>query len=241
MKRPVGTTPHDWERIAAAEAFFGVLTDAKYRAAELTPERIGDFYATGDADIDWVVTTFERVFGATPKGGAALDVGCGVGRLARAMRRHAAHVTGFDVADTMLALARRHAGEGVDYVATLPVGPFDWVNSLVVFQHIEPQEGIALLQRVLNSLRPAGLVSMQITAWREPHLTSTPMGKWKRFVQLALARAGVRRPENLIQMHDYNLSQVVKAFVEAGINEQRLIHTNHGGHHGVWLFGQKRT
>lgn len=66
---------HDWERIAASEAFFGVLTDDKYRAAELTPARIAEFYATGDTDIGWVVTTFQRVFGVAPKGGTALDVG----------------------------------------------------------------------------------------------------------------------------------------------------------------------
>lgn len=230
---------HDWERIAASEAFFGVLTDDKYRAAELTPERIAEFYATGDTDIGWVATTFQRVFGVAPKGGAALDVGCGVGRLAKAMRAHADKVTGFDVSDSMLKLARQYAGEGVDYVTALPAGPHDWVNSFVVFQHIEPTEGLALLKRVLGTLNPNGFASIQITGWRTDHALPTGLRKLKRAAHFALARAGARPAESLIQMHDYNLSDVIRAFVEAGIDEHHLVHTNHGGHHGVWVFGRK--
>lgn len=230
---------HDWERIAASEAFFGVLTDARYRSTELNTARIAEFYATGETDVAWIMGIFQRVFGVAPNGGAALDVGCGVGRLARAMRIHAEDVTGFDVSNAMLERARQHAGDGVRYVAELPAGPFDWVNSLVVFQHIEPREGLPLLRQVLASLRPGGFASIQVTAWRDPHLTPTFSRKWKRRAHLALARTGLRAPENLIQMHDYNLSEVIRAFVEAGVATQRLVHTDHGGHHGVWVFGRK--
>jgi len=237
--RPARAMTHDWERIAATEAFFGVLTDAKYRAAELTPERIAEFYATGETDIDGVMTTFRRVFGVAPKGGAALDVGCGVGRLARAMRAHVDQVTGFDVSDAMLARARQYAGEGVTYVSTFPTGSFDWVNSLVVFQHIPPSEGLGLLRRVLGLLKPGGFASIQITLWRDPHLAPTWPRKARRFAHLALARAGLRPPESLIEMYDYTLSEVIQVFVEAGLTEQHLIHTDHGGHHGVWVFARK--
>jgi SAM-dependent methyltransferase len=230
---------HDWERIAASEAFFGVLTADKYRASELTPERIAEFYATGEADIDWVIGTFQRVFGAAPSGATALDIGCGVGRLARAMRPHAARVIGYDVSDSMLALAKKHAGEGVDYVTDFPAGPFGWINSFVVLQHIEPSEGLALLKRALAGLAPGGFASIQVTAWRTAHQLPTGLRKLKRAAHFALARAGVRPAEALIQMHDYSLTDVVQAFVEAGIEEQHLVHTDHGGHHGVWVFGRK--
>jgi SAM-dependent methyltransferase len=230
---------HDWERIAASEAFFGVLTDDKYRAAELTPERIAEFYATGDADIGAVINTFKTAFGAAPAGAPALDIGCGVGRLARAMRPYATQVTGYDVSDSMLALARKHAGDGVDYVTALPGGPFGWISSFVVFQHIEPPEGLALLKRALATLAPGGFASIQITAWRTAHALPTGLQKLKRAAHFALARAGARPAESLIQMHDYNLSDVIRAFVEAGVVEQHLVHTDHGGHHGVWVFGRR--
>lgn len=230
---------HDWERIAASEAFFGVLTADKYRAAQLTPERIAEFYATGDADISWVIDTFARVFAVAPKSGTALDIGCGVGRLARAMRRHATKVIGYDVSDSMLALARQHAGEGVEYVTAFPGGPFDWINSFVVLQHIEPPEGITLLKRALGGLAPGGFASIQVTAWRTDHMLPTGLRKLKRAAHFALARAGARPAEALIQMHDYDLTDVIRAFVEAGIEEQHLVHTDHGGHHGVWVFGRK--
>jgi SAM-dependent methyltransferase len=231
---------HDWERIAASEAFFGVLTADKYRASELTPERIAEFYATGETDIRWVIDTFRRVFGVAPSCGTALDIGCGVGRLARAMRSHAGKVIGYDVSDSMLALAKTHAGEGVDYVTTFPEGPFGWINSFVVLQHIEPREGLALLKRALAGLAPGGFASIQVTAWRTAHQLPTGLRKLRRVTHFALARAGVRPAEALIQMHDYALTDVIRAFVEAGIEEQHLVHTDHRGHHGVWVFG-KRT
>ncbi|MGE5668568.1 MAG: hypothetical protein ACM338_10280 [Betaproteobacteria bacterium] len=40
-------------------------------------------------------------------------------------------------------------------------------------------------------------------------------------------------------MHDYALTDVIRTFVEAGFEEQHLVHTDHGGHHGVWVFGRK--
>lgn len=232
---------HDWERIAAAEAFFGVLTDDKYRSGELTPERIAEFYATGDAEIGWVIDTLRRTTGAAPADGVALDIGCGVGRLARAMRPYAKRVIGFDVSDSMLALARKHAGEGVEYVGAFPDGAFDWINSFVVFQHIEPSEGLALLKRALATLAPGGFVSIHVTAWRTAHALPTGVQKLKRAAHFALARAGARPAESLIQMHDYNLSDVIRLFVEADVHEQRLVHTDHGGHHGVWVIGRKMS
>lgn len=231
---------HDWERIAAKEAFFGVVTADKYRASELTPERIAEFYATGEGDIADILATFQRVFAAAPSNGRALDIGCGVGRLARAIRKHARDVVGYDVSDSMLALAREHAGEGVDYTTTLPGGAFDWINSYVVFQHIPPAEGLALLKRALALLAPGGFVSIQLTAWRTAHLEPKgPLRQAKRAAHLALARAGARPAEALIQMHDYALTDVIRAFVEAGVTQQHLVHTDHGGHHGVWVFGRR--
>ncbi|MGE5668567.1 MAG: class I SAM-dependent methyltransferase [Betaproteobacteria bacterium] len=164
---------HDWERIAATEAFFGVLTADKYRAKELTPMRIAEFYATGEADIGWVIDTFRRVFSTTPSDATALDIGCGVGRLSRAMRAHASRVIGYDVSDSMLKLARKHAGDGIDYVTDFPDGPFGWINSFVVLQHIKPPEGLALLSRALAGLAPGGFASIQVTAWRTAHQLPT--------------------------------------------------------------------
>jgi SAM-dependent methyltransferase len=232
--------PHDWERIAEKEAFFGVFTAERFRTARLTPEHIAEFYHTGENNISYVLDCFRRVFADAPDRGVAIDIGCGVGRLARAMRAHAERVIGYDVSGTMVALARIHAGEGVEYVTELPAGPFHWINSYIVLQHIPPVDGLALLRRAMSGLGPRGFVSIHVTAWRDPGLQSSGMVNLLRgLFARALARAGRRPLDALIQMHDYALTDVVRLLVEAGVGELHLLHVNHGGHHGVWICGRR--
>lgn len=230
---------HDWERIAAQEAFYGVLTDPRFRSGALTPESIAEFYDSGAGEIAGVVDRFNALMGRIPMGGVALDIGCGVGRLARAMRAHAATVYGYDVSETMLALARKHAGEGVEYVRVLPHGPLDWINCYIVLQHIPPQAGLSVLRDAFSRAAPGCLASIHATAWRDSRHTLSPLGSMRRSLSLGLARLRGDSPERLIQMFDYNFSDVLRVFVEAGFGPMHLEPTDHGGHHGFWIFAQK--
>jgi len=58
-------------------------------------------------------------------------------------------------------------------------------------------------------------------------------------VRVQLARLGVISRDTLIRMHDYALSDVVRLFVDAGFAELHLRHTDHGGHHGVWILARR--
>ena len=49
----------------------------------------------------------------------------------------------------------------------------------------------------------------------------------------------LKLPIGQILMYDYDLSQVIRIFNEAGIEDMRLISTNHSGHHGVIILGRK--
>jgi len=46
-------------------------------------------------------------------------------------------------------------------------------------------------------------------------------------------------PVGQILMYDYDLSRVVRLLNLAGIEEIRLVSTNHDGHHGFIILGQK--
>jgi len=84
----------------------------------------------------------------------AVDVGCGGGILAESMAMAGARVTGLDMAESPLAVARLHAldsGAEVDYLASTAedfaarrAGEFDLVTCLEMLEHVpEPASTIA--------------------------------------------------------------------------------------------------
>ncbi|MDF2901326.1 MAG: hypothetical protein K0Q62_1385 [Phenylobacterium sp.] len=225
-------TDADWRELGSTQPYWGVLTHPDYRVENLTDERLEVFYASGAQYIGDIVARLEQATGAAPSG-KALDFGCGVGRLAEAMASYA-QTTGYDIAPGMLAKARERGGQA-DYVDALPDGPFDWINSFIVFQHIPPQRGMELIEQVLARLAPGGHISLHVTAWREAHLVpAKPTG-----LRAALLPQATQAAVGVVSMYDYDLSQVLRLLNLAGVEELSLISTNHGGHHGAVLLGRK--
>jgi len=97
----------------------------------------------------------------TLRGRKVLDVGCGGGLLAEAMARKGAVVTGLDLADELLQVARLHAleaGVAVDYVletaeahALSHAGEYDVVTCMEMLEHVpDPTAVIAALGRLVK-------------------------------------------------------------------------------------------
>jgi 2-polyprenyl-6-hydroxyphenyl methylase/3-demethylubiquinone-9 3-methyltransferase len=90
-----------------------------------------------------------------------IDIGCGGGVLAESLSRLGAAVTGVDLSQDLLTLARIHArdvGLGIDYryisaerLAGQEPGEFDILTCLEVLEHVpRPQELIAACSRLLK-------------------------------------------------------------------------------------------
>jgi SAM-dependent methyltransferase len=155
------------------------------------------------------------------------------------MTRYAQRVTGYDISPGMLELARARGGRAT-YVGELPDGPFDWINSFIVFQHIPPERGLAILEQLLARLAPGGVVSLHVTVWRERTHEWPAWTGWRRLAAPILKWRWRRRlPVGQILMFDYDLSAVVRRLNEAGVGDMRLMSTDHGGHHGVVILGRK--
>jgi len=231
-------TDADWREVGRSQPYWGVITAPQYRTENLTPDNVEAFYRSGVADIADIVRRIAAATGAPPRG-RALDFGCGAGRLAEAMTAHADSVTGYDVSPGMLAKARERGGKAT-YVEALPDGPFDWINSFIVFQHIPPERGLQLMAELLARLAPGGCVSLQVTVWREQAHVWPASSGWRRWLRAPLQWLWARRlPVGQIIMFDYDLSQVVRRLNEAGVVDLTLAPTDHGGHHGVILIGRK--
>lgn len=231
--------PHDWEIIGSRDPWFGVLSSNEYRADQVDEERRKAFYATGVGDIAYVLDRFDADLGARPSEGAVLDIGCGVGRLSYALAKVMPAVTGYDVSESMLKIARAHAPSNLTLTSALPAGPFSWINSLIVFQHIPPTEGLQLLRSCLALASPGAFASIQITGWRDSGPPRKPLAHLRRRLRMLLHRGTGKQVDPLIQMHDYNFSDVMRCFAEAGFSRVVLHHTCHGMHHGAWFIARK--
>ena len=145
------------------------------------PERRHDwdadeFFRTGEAEIDGTLERAER-FGLPRARERALDFGCGVGRLTQAMCRHFDRVDGVDIAPSMIAAAERLNRHGdrcryhlndSDSLAFLAAESFDFVYSVLVLQHMEPELARRYLAELVRVLRPGGLLVFQVPGGRTP-------------------------------------------------------------------------
>ena len=234
-------TDTDWAMLGEGEPFFGVLSAPRFLRANITPETLEEFWETGRADMHGYRQLIRNHFGDFSDA-SALDFGCGVGRLTRAMGEMCQKATGLDISPGMLAEARRHALANVNYVSELGDETFDWLNSIIVFQHIPPQRGYRLLEDLLGRVNPGGALSLHITLFKDEnflaHLCPTlRRGQWdgERFVSFDPLQGEVGGME----MYDYDMSRVIEMTSRHGFQNLIIQHTNHGGCHGVIMFGRK--
>jgi SAM-dependent methyltransferase len=230
---------HDWEIVGSRDPFFGVIVSEEFRAARMDADARQRFYATGESDIAQVLSWFDADFGARPNEGEALDIGCGVGRLSYAIAKVMPKVTGYDVSESMIRVAREGAPVNLTLTTQLPPGPFSWINSYIVFQHIPPAEGIALLAACLDRAAPRAFASIQITGWREGLRPRTLIERLRHWRNLRMHRQKGWPVDPLIQMHDYNFSEVMRCFMSRGFGRLVLRHTDHGHHHGAWVLARR--
>lgn len=239
-------TDRDWEVIGTQQPFFGVLANEQFLLQNLTETGKDEFYESGRRDIAKVVDALSRVNGGRFAPRTALDFGCGVGRLTFAMTKYARTVIGVDVAAPMLDVATREATarrvKHVELRADLPSEPVDWVNSLIVFQHIPPARGYAILERLLALLAPGGLLSVQLVFYRDERHTAELVRDLAdyRFDGSTLEVLSIKPTDaGYMTMYDYDLNVVMRLLFRAGIDPVTAQHTDHGGCHGAWLFGVK--
>jgi SAM-dependent methyltransferase len=231
---------HDWELVARRDPYFGVVSVEEFRSGKMTAETKRRFYESGETDIARVLGWFDADLGARPNAGCALDIGCGVGRLTSAIARVMPKVVGYDISETMVALARAEAPPNAEFATTLPDGPFSWLNSYIVFQHIPPAEGLKLLEACLARATPDCFLSIQITGWRDgPKAIRNPIARLRRWLIHQSVRNTDGPADKLIRMHDYDFSEVLRRVTAAGFERVVLRHTNHVGSHGAWIIARR--
>lgn len=143
------------------------------------------FWASGEDALARSLAMFDLQVGP---GQRVLEIGCGIGRLTRAIARRGAFVIGLDVSAEMVAQAERVLADVSDRVR-LVVGngrdlapcadqDVDLVYSFVTFQHIpDPDVTAGYLREMGRVLRPGGRALFQLSDDPRLHRSETWMGQ----------------------------------------------------------------
>ncbi len=230
----------DWNALGEAEPFFAVLTDERFLRDRMSEEDREAFFASGEEDIAHVFDLIAQPDFA-PK--FALDFGCGVGRLTRALAKRIEHVAGVDVAPSMLRIARENVSQAT-FSAEIPDQRFDLIVSLIVFQHIPVRRGEALLDEILRHLSDDGVAALQFT-FRRPgsflrRVARTIRGRVPLVHRIAQRLRG-ERPMPYMQMNEYDLARVTAILRRHECEEPRVIPTNHGGIKGAIVVASRKS
>lgn len=228
-------TDRDWRKWGEIDPYFGVYSDERFRSDRLSKEDLETFFASGETHIAHVVDTIKQTLVPDFAPESALDFGSGVGRLVIPMRRRIAHVTGVDISPAMIREAQKNcerAGIGnVEFVISkegLPdvLGPFDFIHSQVVFQHIPWSRGRGFLQALAARVHPKGVLAVHLLGkCVAPGITRGlararyvfPPVHW-------LWNLAKRRPllEPPMQLHAYPLSEVIHDLASAGFSNVHM-------------------
>jgi SAM-dependent methyltransferase len=154
-----------WDSRAEEDAFYFVDDRLEYGSPDLDR-----FWAEGEKDLD---TLLEAVGAELKPSDDVVDIGCGVGRLSRAISKRARTVRSVDVSPKMLEQAKKYNADidNVEWVlgdgtslAGIDSGSADAAVSHVVFQHIpDPEVTLGYVRELGRVLRPGGWAAFQIS------------------------------------------------------------------------------
>jgi SAM-dependent methyltransferase len=158
----------DWEALAEIDPLWAILGDPSRRGGRW---EIEEFFATAEATIAPILSAAEQL-GVPARRERALDFGCGVGRITRALGARFESACGVDISERMVGLARElNAGHpkcafvvnDAPDLRRFEAGTFDFVFENLALQHL-PAKALVwrYVAEFLRVVRPDGLVVFQL-------------------------------------------------------------------------------
>lgn len=196
-----------WEAFSREDPLWAVLTDSARVGGRWD---LKEFLATGEHEVADYLEELEQLR-AAPVRGRALDFGCGVGRLTQALAERFERCDGVDIAEPMIAEARRinQRAERVRYhvndapnLALFVDDSFDFVLSSIVLQHMEPRYAKAYITEFVRVLKPGALALFQVPAgMRTPPPSPLPDGAFRASIAVVGAAPQELSARQEAQLH----------------------------------------
>ncbi len=181
-----------WEDMGHLDPCWAILSEPNKRNGKW---ELAEFFATGETEIAQVISTAQHL-GFPKARNRALDFGCGLGRLTRALTSYFDRVTGIDISRSMIGKAVSFERTGrcsfiVSDSGGLPLDSerFDLVVSNIVLQHVPEQKAIRnYIAEFARVLAPGGLIVMQLPSyvpWRRRIQARRRLYGWLRFAGIS--------------------------------------------------------
>jgi len=155
-----------WEALGRVDPYWAVISEPGKKGGRWDP---AEFFASGANEIRAVLAQ-AGALGLEPRHGLALDYGCGVGRLSRALAGVFAQVVGVDFSQSMLEEARR-ANAGISNLrferndgrslSAIPTGSVDFVYSVIALQHSPAGAQREIIREFGRVVAPGGAIVFQ--------------------------------------------------------------------------------
>lgn len=160
-----------WDTKARENAMYYIHSELNYSHVDEA-----EFWSSGPDSLDRSLDPFGLTIGPQDQ---VVEIGCGIGRMTRAIAERAAWVTGIDVSSEMVERGRRALadldnvqimlGNGYD-LGDMPDASADIAYSLIVFQHIpDPAITCGYIREIGRVLRPGGWTVFQVSQLPDLH------------------------------------------------------------------------
>lgn len=243
------STDREWEKYGATDPYFGVFTHEKYRKTQLTQEDKAAFFRSGHDYLMAILSSVRTHLDPAFHPSNTLDFGCGVGRLVIPLAAISENVVGLDISSSMLNEAKlncdAHALTNVsliksdDELSSLQ-GKFDFIHSIIVFQHIPVKRGVQIFKNLLTHLADGGICVLHFTFAARTSRTTKLLALIKTYLPLGGYLINLLRGRDWsspnMQMNSYDLNKIFLLIQEIHVNNFYAEYTDHGGYRGLLIY-----
>ncbi|MBO0714039.1 MAG: class I SAM-dependent methyltransferase [Acidimicrobiales bacterium] len=193
--------------------FWSPHDEREARVAILAEEDAARFEASGRADAEQVGRLVRR-------DATVLDLGCGIGRVARYMAERCRLLWASDASPVMLEMAGRRLADRPNVrlvqsadvaIPEIPDHSVDVAYSILVLQHLEREDAFLVLRELRRVLRPAGAAYLTF-----PNLLSDT------YLRIFLDSVDSRAVGNLARTRMYTPEEVMRLLPAAGLRVEGL-------------------
>lgn len=194
-------------------AFWSPHDESEARVAILAEEDAARFEASGRADA-------EQVGRLVHPDATVLDLGCGIGRVARYMAERCRLLWASDASAVMLEMAARRLADRPNVrlvqsrdvaIPEIPDHSVDVAYSILVLQHLEREDAFLLLRELRRVLRPGGAAYLTF-----PNLLSDA------YLRIFLDSVDSRAVANAARTRMYTPEEVTRLLPAAGLRVEGL-------------------
>jgi len=206
-----------WEKLGVDDPYWAVLASPDKKGGKWG--RV-EFFNTGKKEIANVLRKTSTL-GIKINRSVALDFGCGLGRLSRALANEFGKVIAIDVSSSMLKEARRinHDITNIEFIhnisedlIAIPENSIDFLYSNIVLQHMPKNSQMRYIREFCRVLSSGGILAIQTPS-------NCNLKSWKGWLYLIAGNTVlniIRRvkhgPNGIMELHALSKELVLQTF-----------------------------